>query len=232
MAVPLDPKFPENVAQLAAQSGPHVLSHLGDRLGAPASKWGSDEMQAVRVTKDAKAWQTRFLSSLDDNHEESCPICQRSSSSSQQINLNVVERLRERVSGLRTASESSLYSSPDGRFRLALARLIRSDVRDEDRKYSTRESAGNRQATHYPGFVPSSTIPIPESSSPARPSSSEYSGSRASVPLDDDQNESRARKPELLVAELAKELFSLSLYSVLEQSRPQEEYCFRPESHI
>ncbi|KAM3497925.1 hypothetical protein MY10362_008738 [Beauveria mimosiformis] len=170
MAVPLDPKFPETIAQLAAQSGPHVLSHLGDRLGAPASKWGLDEMQAFRVIKDTKAWQTRFLSSLNADHEYSCPICQPSSSSSQQIHLEVVGRLRERFSGLRTASESSLYSSPDGRFRLALARLIRSDVRDEERKYSTREGAGNRQAAHYPDFVPSSTIPIPESSSPARPS--------------------------------------------------------------
>lgn len=46
-----------------------------------------------------------------------------------------------------------------------------------------------------------------------------------------DQNESRASKPELLVAELAKELFYLSLYLVLKQSHPKEEYCFRPESH-
>ncbi|TQV90194.1 hypothetical protein IF1G_11145 [Cordyceps javanica] len=45
-------------------------------------------------------------------------------------------------------------------------------------------------------------------------------------------NEARARKPELLVTELAKELFSLSLYSVLEQSHPVEEYCFRPESYV
>ncbi|OAA65090.1 hypothetical protein LEL_10537 [Akanthomyces lecanii RCEF 1005] len=232
MAVPLDPDLPETVAQLATPHGPYVLSNLGDRLGVSASNWDGRELRAFRVLKHAAAWQKDVLPPLRDNHKQSCPICYPGPSSSQTVNTDMIDHLRTPVSRLRTASESFLFGLPAGRFRLALARLIRSDFRDEGRKYSTREGAGNRQAAHYPGFVPSSTISIPESSSPARPSSSEYSGSHASVPLDDDQNESRARKPELLVTELAKELFYLSLYSVLEQSNPVEEFCFRPESYI
>lgn len=215
MSVPLDPELPQNVAQLATPHGPLVLLNLDDRLGASASQWNRKELVAFRVCKHAKAWQTRILLPLRDDHDQSCPNCRPENSSSQQVHLHMLQQVRTRFSGLHTASESFLYSLPAGRFRLALARLIRSNVRDEERNYSTREGAGNRQAAHYPGFVPSSTILIPESSTPARPSSSEYSGSHASVPLDDDQNETRARKLEVLVAELAKELFSLSLYLVL-----------------
>ncbi|PMB73713.1 hypothetical protein BM221_001137 [Beauveria bassiana] len=222
MSVPLDPELPQNVAQLATPHGPLVLLNFDDRLGASASQWNRKELVAFR---------TRILLPLRDDHDQSCPNCRPENSSSQQVHLHMLQQVRTRFSGLRTASESFLYSLPTGRFRLALARLIRSDVQDEERTYSTREGAGNRQAAHYPGFIPSSTIPIPESSSPARPSSSEYSGSHTSVPLDDDQNETRARKPEVLMAKLAKELFSLSLYSVLKQPHPKEEYYFRPESH-
>ncbi|KAM3548046.1 hypothetical protein ARSEF4850_009647 [Beauveria asiatica] len=232
MTAPLDPDFPETVAQLTTPHGPNVLSNLGDRLGASASTWDGRELEAFRALKHAAEWQKRFLWPLRDDHERSCPICHPSMASSQQVDLDMIEHLRKPVSRLRTASESSLCGLPDGRFLLELARLIRSDALDLRRKYFTRESTGDRQAAHYPGFVPSSSIPIPESSSPARPSSSEYSGSHASVLLDEDQNDSRSCKAESLVRSLSAELFRLALYQVLKQCHPKEEYCCRPESHV
>ncbi|TWU70497.1 hypothetical protein ED733_000721 [Metarhizium rileyi] len=208
--------------------GLRVLSNLR-KLGASASRWNHEELVAFRVVKCAASWHKRFLPPLRYNHKRSCPICLPESSKSQKVDLDMIAHLRESFPRLRTASESSLCDLPAGRFLLALAKLIRSDVRDPMREYPAREGAGDKPAD--PGFVPSTTIPFPESSSPAGASPSEYCGSHASVTLDDDQNESRARKPELLVAELAKELFYLSLYLVLKQSHPEEEFCFRPESH-
>ncbi|PMB65191.1 hypothetical protein BM221_008547 [Beauveria bassiana] len=230
MANYLDPDLPETVAQLVTPHGPHVLSNL-DTLGSSASKWGAGEVKAFRVLKNKAAWQTSFLLPLRDLHEHSCPICHPESSTPYEVNPAMIEHLLTPVSRLRTASESFLCGLPTGSFHLALARLIRCDVRDPVRNHNTRERAGDRPVAQYPDFVPSSMIPFPESSSPARRSSSEYSGSHASIPLDDDQNEFRARRPESLVANLVKELFHLSLYSVLKQCHPKEEFCFRPESH-
>ncbi|XWX00654.1 hypothetical protein V2A60_008675 [Cordyceps javanica] len=230
MANYLDPDLPETVAQLVTPHGPHVLSNL-DTLGSSASKWGAGEVKAFRVLKNKAAWQRSFLLPLRDLHEHSCPICHPESSTPYEVNPAMREHLLTPVSRLRTASESFLCGLPTGSFHLALARLIRCDVRDPVRNHNTRERAGDRPVAQYPDFVPSSMIPFPESSSPARRSSSEYSGSHASVPLDDDQNEFRARRPESLVANLVEELFHLSLYSVLKQCHPKEEFCFRPESH-
>lgn len=228
--MPRDPNLPETVAQLATSEGPRVLSNLGT-LGASASRWNQEELVAFRVLKRAASWNKRFLSPLCHNHERSCPICTPESSSSQKVDPEMIRHLRTPFPPLRTASESSLFDLPAGRFLLALAKLIQSDVRVPMRVYPAREGAGNRPAA--PGFVSSTTIPFAPSSSPAEASQSEYSGSHASVRLDDDQNESRARKPELLVTELAKELFYLALHSVLkQQTHLEEEFCFRPESHL
>ncbi|EJP61498.1 uncharacterized protein BBA_09577 [Beauveria bassiana ARSEF 2860] len=205
-----DPDLPETVAQLVTPQGLRVLSNLG-KLGSLCQQMEQRGAGCIQ------------------GRQRSCPICLPESSKSQKVDLDMIAHLRESFPRLRTASESSLCDLPAGRFLLALAKLIRSDVRDPMREYPAREGAGDKPAD--PGFVPSTTIPFPESSSPAGASPSEYCGSHASVTLDDDQNESRVRKPELLVAELAKELFYLSLYLVLKQSHPEEEFCFRPESH-
>lgn len=223
-----DFNLPETVAQLATAAGPRVLSNLAN-LGDSASKWDQKELVAFRVLQRADSWDKRFLPPLRNNHRRSCPICPSESSSSQTVNGEMVDHLREPFPPLRTASESSLIQLPAGRFFLALAKLIRSDVRDPMRVQLPRENAGTRP--REPGFVSSTTIPFAASSSPAEESPSEYSGSNASVRLDDDQNELRARKPESLVADLAKELFYLCLYSVLNQQSQPEEFCFRSESH-
>ena len=203
--------IPETVAQLVTLEGPLVLSNLGT-LGASASRWNQEELVAFRVLRRAASWHKSFLPPLRNNHKRSCPICTPESATSQKVDPKMIEHLRASFPPLRTASESSLFGLPAGRFLLALVRLIRSDVQDPMRVYPARQSAGNRPAD--PGFVSSTTIPFAPSSSPAEASQSDYSGSRASARLDDDQNESRARKLELLVTELAKELFYLSLHSV------------------
>ncbi|KAM3507083.1 hypothetical protein MY11210_007296 [Beauveria gryllotalpidicola] len=211
---------------------PFVLSHLGDKLKASASNWESTHTTAFRLVSQKNTAHQPLLPSLVATHKESCPICYPNKLSSQKVDAQVIHRLRyERsaVPNFRTSNDSSLFNHPEGSFWLPLAKLLRSEFADPPREYPARQ----RRTTSYPGYVDSSAA-IPGSSSPLRPPSSAYSGSNASFPLDDDQNEDRAQKSEPLVVDLTQSLFRLCLHSCLKQTDPtaQNQYSSRLQSHI
>ncbi|KAH8715281.1 hypothetical protein HC256_004120 [Beauveria bassiana] len=210
--------------------GPFVLSHLGDKLKAPTSDWHGKHTTAFRLIAPENSSHRSLLPSLKVIHEQSCPICYPSKTSSQNINTQVIKRLRferSEVPNFRTSNDSSLLNHPEGSFWLPLAKLLRSDLADPAREYPSRE----RRTTRHPGYVDSAAA-IPGSSSPRRPPSSAYSGSNASFPLDDDQNENRAQKPEPLVVDLTQSLFRLCLHSCLNQTNPTTQYSSRLQSHV
>jgi len=160
-----------------------------------------------------------FLDIFQADHEDRCPVCKPDLANCPQKLDNA--RTKALTGGpcpcdLFTSAESELMRLPDGPFWVALARAVRPEV--PDRPYPQRE----RRAVARESYV-DSTSAIIGSSSPTRPSSSEFEVDVNNV-VDEDEHDARRAKPEELTVHLVLSFlqFALNLCLVQDTSGGRE----------
>ncbi|KFA81330.1 hypothetical protein S40288_08312 [Stachybotrys chartarum IBT 40288] len=199
-------------AQLSEEHDLAVPLHLKvEELSRSASKWTSRHIVAYRLlVKPEKG----FLDTFKLDHDTKCPGCISTG-------VQVQQRLDDEETRILTqdpcpanlfeAKESELMRLHHGPLWVSLARAIRFKQFGE-RHYPSRD----RKAVERPDFV-NPTTAIVGSSSPTRPSSSEFEMSIDDI--DEDQHDDRQNKPEEVTAHLITTFLQHCLCLCLVQDR-------------
>lgn len=180
--------------QLSAEHNLAVPLQLKDEeLIRPASRWTLRHLIAYRLLVHP---EKGFLDTFRPDHDQQCPVCVEAGDQLlKQLDHEETTALTDDPcpANLYQAKESELMRLQHGAFWVSLARAMRLGQLDE-RNHPSRDRNVER-----PEFVNSTTI-IKGSSSPTRPSSSEFELSMGDI--DEDQHDDRRSKPEEVTVHL------------------------------
>lgn len=186
-----------------------------------ASRWTERHLIAYRLLIYP---ERQFLETFTSDHDSQCPICSPAAACPQKMDQKrLMAFTREPCPlDLFRATESELMQLPDGSFWVALARASRPKILDSARAYPQRE----RKVVKREDYI-DSTATIMGSSSPARPSSSEFEIDMEDV--DEDEHDARRSKPEEVTVHLANSFLQHSLNLCLVQNTEISEVRIRVE---
>lgn len=203
--------------------GLQVLAQLrGEELNYSASRWTVRHLVAYRLLIDI---EVRFLEITKDAHDSDCGLCTSGSISSQFFDPQMTDALIDGPHALNIfqSSESTLMRSIHGPFWAALARACRPEEVDKARIYPQRE----RRQVDRAAYVNSTTAILGSSSSPTRPSSSEYEV--GSVDFGEDDHDARRHNPEEVTVCLVSCFLQHALHLCLVQGHQDMEFRLRVE---
>ncbi|KJZ76407.1 hypothetical protein HIM_04136 [Hirsutella minnesotensis 3608] len=201
---------PQQYAHLSVEHDLAVPLQLNDEeLIRPASRWTLRHLIAYRLLVNP---EKGFLDTFKPDHDQQCPVCIGTGDHLQQhLDHEKTTALTEDPcpANLFKAKESELMQLQHGAFWVSLARAMRLEQLGE-RNHPNRD----RKAVERPDFVNPTTI-IKGSSSPTRPSSSEFELSMGD--FDEDQHDNRRSKPEEVTVHLVMTFLQHSLCLCLMQ---------------
>ena len=208
--------------RLSEEQGLKTVTQLREHeLTSSASRWTDRHLIAYRLLAYP---ERQFLETFRSDHDNQCPVCKPAEACPQQMDQHRLKAFTRDPCPLdlfRT-TESELMRLPDGPFWVALARASRPEIFDAARAYPQRE----RKVVEREDYIDSTTT-IQGSSSPARPSSSEFEIDMEDV--DEDEHDARRSKPEEVTVHLATSFLQHSLSLCLVQNAEVSEVRTRVE---
>ncbi|KAG8407979.1 hypothetical protein J3459_018294 [Metarhizium acridum] len=198
-----------------------ILQLTEQKLASSASNWGLDHMIVYRLL--IKGPETKFLRAFSLEHREACPHCVRSGYSPLKLNSLKVRDLLDIKPSVLLKTERELLQSTGGFFLVALAQASHADLVITTRTQPERE----RTAVKRPDYS-NSLEAIMGSSSPTRPSSSDYEIGSEHIGVD--ENEAHRTIQEKIAVNLAINFLRYVLQFCLEQDDDEEEIRARTKS--
>ncbi|KAK7211117.1 hypothetical protein V2G26_018295 [Clonostachys chloroleuca] len=215
-------RTPQELQRLSEEQGIRTTLQLtAHERSNSASRWTFRHLIAFRLLTNP---ERKYLETFGSTHSKECPVCNSADDCSQQVDYEMTRAFtRESCPlDLLTSTESDLMRLENGSFWVALARASRPDVFNEGKMYPQRERRDMERADYM-----NSTTAIVGSSSPTRPSSSEFEVGMEDI--DEDDHDARRSKPEEVTVQLVTSFLQHSLYFCLLQRSDETEVRVRVE---